>query len=146
MLAVVQAASAGGEYLVPLDSVVELVKIPATAVHGYQGQELAMIRGKLCALLALPRLFAGATRAGEAEPGQPGELAVAVLESGGARFGVIVDRFVGEAEALIKPLDARLASERTFLGTTIMGDGRVLLVLNTEQLARELGGSARGQA
>ncbi len=138
--------SAGGEYLVPLDSVVELVKIPATAVHGYQGQELAMIRGKLCALLALPRLFAGAARAGEAEPGQPGELAVAVLESGGARFGVIVDRFVGEAEALIKPLDARLASERTFLGTTIMGDGRVLLVLNTEQLARELGGSARGQA
>jgi two-component system chemotaxis sensor kinase CheA len=133
---------AGGEYLVPLDSVVELVKVPAADIHGYQGQELAMIRGRLCALLALPRLFGGAARVAEA-----GELAVAVLEAGGARFGVIVDRFVGEAEALVKPLDARLASERTFLGTTIMGDGRVLLVVNPEQLAKELGGGgARAQA
>jgi two-component system chemotaxis sensor kinase CheA len=58
------------------------------------------------------------------------ELSVAIVDAGGVRYGLVVDRFVSEVEVLVKPLTSGLEECREFQGAAIMGDGRVVLVLN----------------
>jgi len=57
-------------------------------------------------------------------------LSVAIVEAGAVRCGLVVDRFLTEVEVLVKPLAAGLDQCRVFQGAAIMGDGRVVLVLN----------------
>jgi two-component system chemotaxis sensor kinase CheA len=129
----------GSEYLLPLESVIEMVRIREDAVRTFQRQGMVGIRGRLCPLLVLADVFREAGRAAAGSTPDPRrELSVVVLEVHGVRFGAVVDRFVGEAEALVKPLDGRFEGVRLFLGATIMGDGRVLLVVNPVQLREEL--------
>jgi len=52
------------------------------------------------------------------------------VEAGAVRCGLVVDRFLTEVEVLVKPLAAGLDQCRVFQGAAIMGDGRVVLVLN----------------
>ena len=58
------------------------------------------------------------------------ELSVAVIESGKVRYGLIADHFRSEVEVLVKPLAGGLEHCKQFHGAAIMGDGRVVLVLN----------------
>jgi two-component system chemotaxis sensor kinase CheA len=55
---------------------------------------------------------------------------IAVIESGKVRYGLIADRFVSEVEVLVKPLAGGLEHSKEFHGAAIMGDGRVVLVIN----------------
>jgi two-component system, chemotaxis family, sensor kinase CheA len=48
--------------------------------------------------------------------------------------GLVVDRFVGQQEAFVKPLPRPLASIDGVAGVTILGDGRAIFVLDTENL------------
>ena len=63
-------------------------------------------------------------------PAKTEELSVAIVEAGAARYGLVVDRFLSEVEVLVKPLSGGLAQCKEFQGAAIMGDGRVVLVLN----------------
>ena len=52
------------------------------------------------------------------------------MEAGAIRYGLVVDRFLTEVEVLVKPLAGGLEQCKEFQGAAIMGDGRVVLVLN----------------
>jgi two-component system chemotaxis sensor kinase CheA len=58
------------------------------------------------------------------------EISVAIVEAGAMKYGLVVDKFVSEVEVLIKPLTGGLEQFKEFQGAAIMGDGRVVLVLN----------------
>jgi two-component system chemotaxis sensor kinase CheA len=60
----------------------------------------------------------------------PEEVAVAVVQTDRERLGIAVDRFVGDVEVIVKPLGRDFADITIFQGATILGDGRVALVLN----------------
>ena len=64
------------------------------------------------------------------------ELSVAIVEAGSAKYGLVVDRFLSEVEVLIKPLAGGLEQCKEFQGAAIMGDGRVVLVLNALECHR----------
>ena len=64
------------------------------------------------------------------------ELSIAIVEAGKARYGLMADRFVTEVEVLVKPLTGGLEECREFQGAAIMGDGRVVLVLNPHECHR----------
>jgi two-component system chemotaxis sensor kinase CheA len=64
------------------------------------------------------------------------ELSVAVIDSGKVRYGLIADRFLSEVEVLVKPLAGGLEQCKEFHGAAIMGDGRVVLVLNALECHR----------
>jgi len=63
-------------------------------------------------------------------PVQSSELSLAIVEAGSVRYGLVVDRFLTEVEVLVKPLTGGLEQCKEFQGAAIMGDGRVVLVLN----------------
>ena len=111
------------EYILPLTAIRDMVKVPAAAVHDYRGIRVTQIRGEVYPVFSIADLF-----------GLPvktiGELCIAVVEAGKIRYGLIVDRFVTEVEVLVKPLAGGLEHCREFHGAAIMGDGRVVLVIN----------------
>jgi two-component system chemotaxis sensor kinase CheA len=113
----------GQEYILPLAGIRDMVKIPAADVHDYSGRRMTRVRGQVYCLFSLAEIFGLPKGSGE-------ELSIAVIESGKVRYGLIADRFRSEVEVLVKPLAGGLEQCKEFHGAAIMGDGRVVLVLN----------------
>jgi len=115
--------ASGQEYILPLTAIRDMVKIPTAEAHTYNGHLMARIRGEVYSLFSLAEVFGLPPRSAE-------ELSIAVIDSGKVRYGLIADRFASEVEVLVKPLSGGLEHCREFHGAAIMGDGRVVLVLN----------------
>jgi two-component system chemotaxis sensor kinase CheA len=113
------------EYILPLNNIRDMVKLPREAAHKYHGMKLAQVRGKIYRVFALAEILGLA----ETPLHQP-ELSVAIVEGGSVTYGLAVDRFTSQVEVLVKPLTGGLEQCREFQGAAIMGDGRVVLVLN----------------
>jgi chemotaxis protein histidine kinase CheA len=71
-------------------------------------------------------------------PARVPELSVVIVEAGATKYGRVVDRFLTEVEVLVKPLSNALEQCKEFQGAAIMGDGRVVLVLNALERHRLL--------
>ena len=117
------------EYILPLANIRDMVKIPSGEVHEYQGMKIAQVRGNTFPLFSLAETL------GLEHLSKP-ETCIALLEVGNLKFGLIVDKFVSEVEVLVKPLTGGLDRCREFQGASIMGDGRVVLVLNPMECHR----------
>jgi two-component system chemotaxis sensor kinase CheA len=111
------------EYILPLSSIRDMVKVPAEEAHEYRGLTLAQVRGNIYSIFSLAELLGLA-------PTKAAELSVAIVETGAMKYGLVVDKFVSEVEVLVKPLSGGLERCKEFQGAAIMGDGRVVLVLN----------------
>jgi two-component system, chemotaxis family, sensor kinase CheA len=64
---------------------------------------------------------------------------IAVLKAGSRRFALLVDDIVRSEEIVVKPVHGAMKALACFSGTTIMGDGRVALILNIEGIAQRAG-------
>jgi two-component system chemotaxis sensor kinase CheA len=120
----------GRTFAVPLGSVVESLKLRAEEVHTISGRETLRIRDRIVPLLRLSRVF------GLPEPEGPDvrEYAV-IIGRGDKRVGVVVNRLRGQQEVVIKALDPAVSGESVGMaGATIMGDGRVVLILDVASL------------
>lgn len=111
------------EYILPLSNIRDMVKLPLEDAHVYRGLTLAQVRGTIYTIFGLAEML-GLT------PVKTPELSVAIVEAGTMKYGLVVDRFLTEVEVLVKPLTGGLAQCKEFQGAAIMGDGRVVLVLN----------------
>jgi two-component system chemotaxis sensor kinase CheA len=119
----------GQEYILPLTAIRDMVKVPACDVHSVRGVRITQVRGEVYSVLSLSDIFG--------LPAKPmAELSIAIVEAGKVRYGLIADRFVTEVEVLVKPLAGSLEECREFQGAAIMGDGRVVLVLNPQECHR----------
>jgi two-component system chemotaxis sensor kinase CheA len=118
----------GQEYILPLSNIRDMVKLPTESAHRYRGLTLVQVRGTIYPVFSLAELL-GLVRS----PVKPREISVVIVEAGTAKYGLIVDKFVNEVEVLVKPLMAGLEKCREFQGAAILGDGRVVLVLNAQE-------------
>jgi len=115
---------AGGEqYILPLSNIRDMIKLPPEAAHTYHGHTLAQVRGTIYSIFNLAKMLGLA-------PASMPELSVAIVEAGALRYGLVVDKFLTEVEVLVKPLTSGLEQCKEYQGAAIMGDGRVVLVLN----------------
>jgi two-component system chemotaxis sensor kinase CheA len=112
-------------YAVPLGSVVESLKFRPADVHTINGRETLRIRDRIVPLVRLDAFFGLRVVTGE-----PAHYAV-VLGRGDKRVGLVVNRLRGQQEVVIKALDPAVSGITLALaGATIMGDGRVVLILD----------------
>ena len=72
-----------------------------------------------------------------APPGEP--IFIAVVKAGRHRYGLVVDRILNTEEVVVKPMQSTLKNLLCYSGATIMGDGRVALILDLEGIARHAG-------
>jgi two-component system chemotaxis sensor kinase CheA len=114
---------------IPMDLIVETVRMPQTSIRRIKNAEAFVLRDMIIPVARLAeRLGLGAgARMGEDE-------AVMVVRVGGERIGVVVDGFRERLEAVVKPLSGILEHLTGFSGATLLGDGQVLLILDLPEL------------
>jgi two-component system chemotaxis sensor kinase CheA len=114
---------------VPMAVVVETVRVPRNALHRLRDREAFVLRDSVVPVVRLARLL---DLPDENEPAA--EEAVLVVRLNGERLGVVIGAFREGMEVIVKPMDGILANVCGFAGTTLLGDGRVLLILDLREL------------
>lgn len=132
-LAIVRAltVACGGErYAIPLSSVHEIVEVPASRVHRVGSCRTTVLRGSVLPLVSVHEILELPV------PPDPDRLLCVVVGVGRRRVGLWVDGVVGEGEVVVKPLGSSLGEVPGVSGATILGDGRVALILDPVRLVR----------
>ena len=130
--------SARGErFAIPQVNLVELVRLAGreigTRLTSVSGAPLLRLRGRLLPLVNLAAVLAG-TPPQQLETDAE-SLAIVVLNFGETRFGLVVDAVRDTEEVVVKPLSGWLEASRLYAGATIMGDGRVAMILDVAGIA-----------
>ena len=114
-------------YALPLARVMEVLHAPATSLGWFDGRAVLDRRSHTLALVDLRQWL-------DVEPMQSSLLTIVVLQAGEARFGLVVDQVRGREEVVIKPLPKALRGLRGYAGATLIGDGRMALILDVDGL------------
>jgi two-component system chemotaxis sensor kinase CheA len=125
---------AGGErFLVPQASLQELIRLEGdaarTRIEYIQHTAVCRLRDRLIPLADLNQVL-GLTSRRSAE-----EVSILVLQAGDAPFGLIVDTISDTQEIVVKPLGQHLKGLNCYAGATIMGDGKIALILDVAGIA-----------
>jgi two-component system chemotaxis sensor kinase CheA len=126
-------------YAIPLNTVAEIARAHESDVHPVDGYEVLHLRNKALALVRLGR--ASVERSPHAT-----KIFILVISVGERRLGLIVDALEGEGELVIKALDDQTVSTDLVSGASILGDGRVVLVLNLPAIIERHAQSRAGGA
>lgn len=126
---------AGDEtYLVPLDHVVECVELPETNSSD-EATGVLLLRDEVVPYVRLRHHFG----IGGNAPARENVLIVQIRgEHGGAKAGLAVDELHGSSQAVIKPLGGYFNAVPGISGSSILGNGRVALILDTPAILRSL--------
>jgi two-component system chemotaxis sensor kinase CheA len=132
-LAIIQGFKVGiGEevYILPLDAVVECLELPAAETAANKPHGVINLREKPLPYLRLREHFSlDGTRAAREN--------VVVVQHGAQTAGIVVDALHGESSTVIKPLGAMFNGIPGVAGSSILGNGRVALILDVAGLLRE---------
>ncbi|MGC4087060.1 MAG: chemotaxis protein CheA [Polyangiaceae bacterium] len=132
---IVNAGSA--RYAVPQVSLLELVLVDAERtrqrIEQVHGAPVYRLRDKLLPLVFLNEQLGYETRE---ECFAKRKVHVAVLMAGGRQFGLVVDQVHDQQEIVVKPLAGALKPVNVYSGATILGDGRVVLILDVVGVAQ----------
>jgi len=117
-------------YIVPLFAVREMFRPkPDTVWTVHERAEMALVRGTLLPVVRLAQRFGVTPRSDD-----PLEGVLVVAEVEGQRFCVLVDALIGKQEVVIKGLGETFNKVQGIAGAAILGDGRVGLILDLEQV------------
>ena len=117
-------------YIVPIFAVKEMFRpAPDSLSTVPDGGEMVLVRGSLLPILRLHRRF-GVIPTSE----EPSEGVLIVVESARKNFCVLVDELIGKQEVVIKSLGETFKNVTGIAGGSILGDGRVGLILDVEAL------------
>jgi len=123
--------SANEKFGIPIDAIVETVRIHKERIRNINGKMVAVLRQKVLPIFYLNDIL---------EIKKPhianedDEYAVVVISVKGEMVGIVVDRFHETADIILKPLSGFLVNMKSFAGSAIMGDGTVLLVINPKEI------------
>src|SRR5580658_2025038 len=124
-------------YALPLNAVAEIARTMEENIHLVEHYDVLQLRDDL-----LPLLRLGAAPQGGPERARR-KAFVLVIKNGERKFGLVVDALEGEGELVIKALDDQSVTTDLVSGASILGDGRVVLILNMVALMERF---TRGRA
>jgi two-component system, chemotaxis family, sensor kinase CheA len=111
-------------YAIPLNAVAEIARAWESDLHYVDGTEVLQLRNQV-----LPLVRVGERRISDRDPGKE-KIFVLVLTYGERKLGLIVDALEGEEELVIKALDDQTVASDLVSSASILGDGRVVLIMN----------------
>ncbi len=118
----------GTVYAVPISSVLETISVMPDTIRTMGTQKLTTLRGNVLPLVWVHDLFGVYSENGH------DEVVAVVVDRGGQHVGLVVDSLIGQQEIAIKSLDGVLAGIKGFAGATILGDGRVIMILDVASM------------
>ncbi len=133
-LAIIQAllVKVGEEkFAIPLNAIKEITPISANTIRNVQGQEVVLYRNNVLPIIRLDRIL----EVSKSENQIDDELTTVVVKKGDKNAGFIVDSLIGQQEIVIKSLGKYLSgSTKIIAGATILGDGQVALIIDSNSL------------
>ena len=134
-LAIMDGMSVGvGEevYILPLSSVIESFQVKADAVSTVgQGSQLVKVRDEYMPVIELEKVF----QIPRFDFEKSSDIMV-VVEADGSRVALLVDELLGQQQVVVKNLESNYRKVPNVSGATILGDGKVALILDTGALVR----------
>lgn len=131
-------------FAIPVESVVEIVRIGKQDVSTVHGKPAMRVRGRVISLIRLSDIF------GESSVGAPSNVAdsmtVVIIGIGDAELGIEVDNLLGEQDVVIQSLAENFENIQGIAGASILGDGRVSLILDVGTLLEMACRPPRGAA
>ncbi|MCC7549519.1 MAG: chemotaxis protein CheW [Burkholderiales bacterium] len=119
-------------FILPLSFVVESMQPKAAEIHTVQGAaRVIQVRGEHLTVMSLSRLLDIPSGVERLEQG-----IIVILEAEGGKVALSVDELVGQHQVVIKSLETNYRKVPYVSGATIMGDGRVALILDVAALVR----------
>jgi len=119
-------------FIIPLTFISESLQPVPKDIRGISGQgRVVQVRGEFLPLMALHELFGIETQVTEPERG-----ILVLVEAEGSKVALFVDALVGQNQVVLKSLEANYKKAPGIAGATIMGDGRVALILDIASLVR----------
>jgi two-component system chemotaxis sensor kinase CheA len=125
-----QVGAGDQTYVVPLDAIVECMELPTSARHHGSADGVLNVRGQAVPLLHLGALFGGTSAGARREN-------VVVVKHDDRLAGLAVDALLGQSQTVVKPLSKMFRGLSGIAGSTILGSGRVALILDVPALLRE---------
>jgi two-component system chemotaxis sensor kinase CheA len=126
----------GDRYAIPQVNLIELVRLEGeaarTSIDDVHGTRVLRLRGKLLPLVRLRDVLGLRERVED-------HVNVVVLQADDRTFGIVVDDISDTEEIVVKPLGRELKGLGVYAGATIMGDGRIALILDVLGLAERAG-------
>ncbi|MBV5330574.1 MAG: chemotaxis protein CheA [Chlorobium sp.] len=116
---------------VPMESVLETVRIPRADIRTIKKNQATVLRGRIVPLRPLNALI-GVNIPPKAN--DEDELAVLIVSLGGESVGIMVDDFRETVAIILKPMTGVLAGLSAYSGSALLGDGSVLMVLNIKEI------------
>ncbi len=118
-------------YAIPFAFIERMLEIPRSDIGQVEGRDIITYQNRAVSLMRLTDLLARPT-----SPRQSDKLLVVIISVAEKRLGLIVDELIGEQEIVMKELGKPLLRVAGISGATILGSGRVVLVLNPIDLVR----------
>ena len=119
-------------YILPLSSVVESFQVKADAVSTVgQGSQLVKVRDEYMPVIELEKVF----QIPRFDFERTSDIMV-VVEAEGSRVALLVDELLGQQQVVVKNLESNYRKVPNVSGATILGDGKVALILDTGALVR----------
>ena len=135
--------SVGDEiYILPLTSIVESIRPRREDVRQIAGRsEVVIVRDETLPLLRLYQVFGAMPRYTDPVKGL-----LVIVENDGHKVALLVDELIGQSQAVIKSLESNYHKVEGIAGATIMGDGRVALIVDVAGLTRQAHDNTRAVA
>jgi two-component system, chemotaxis family, sensor kinase CheA len=132
MMTQVMTVEAGGQVFgIPVDAVVETVRVASEGISGVGDARVIVHRNRTVPVVELGAVLDGGQKS---KPGDETHATVVIVAVAGQWVGIRVDRPGERMEVILKPLDGLLSGTSGIAGTTLLGDGRILLVLDIAEL------------
>jgi two-component system chemotaxis sensor kinase CheA len=123
----------GGDiFAMPMEAVVEIVSVGREHLSTVHGQKTALVRGRVVSLVQLSDAlnFHGGTRSADYSD----EAVLVILGEPGREIGLVVEHVIGEEDVVIKSIAENYKNIQGIAGASILGDGRVSLILDIAAL------------
>lgn len=124
------AEISGDVFAVPVESVVEIVRVEAGELATVHGVLTASIRGRVISVVDLRHLFCWHDRISDEERNSTERKTLVIIGAERREVGIIVHGLLGEEDIVIKSLAENFRSVEGIAGASILGDGRVSLILD----------------
>ncbi|MBE9522695.1 MAG: chemotaxis protein CheA [Proteobacteria bacterium] len=117
------------KYAIPLENIIEIIRIGEEDIHNIMDTGVFKLRDDVLPLLNLHEEFGG-----ELPQGPKSHVSVVIVEKDGINAGLVVSTLLGQQEIVIKSLGAHMRKNQYFSGATILGDGKVAMILDVGAL------------
>jgi two-component system sensor histidine kinase and response regulator WspE len=124
---------AGEPYALPLAYIVRTLKLSRSSIEVLEGRQHFDLDGRRIGLVSAHQLLVGRDLENTDE-----QLSIVVVGDSGSEYGLAVERFIGETEVVVQPLEAQLGKIKDIAAGALMEDGAPVLLLDVDDLIRSI--------